>query len=88
MFDCFSVSLSESFQRRSGQPTVLVPVVSSPNNNCFGIRSSDMRTTYHMTSPPELHLANDRLNVGHASSVKDFKEQKRKQKRLAGVKKD
>ena len=43
MFDCFSVSLRrESFQCRSGQPTVLVPVVSSPNNNCFGIRSSDM----------------------------------------------
>ena len=45
MFDCFNVSLSESFQRRSGRPTVLVPVVSSPNNNCFGIRSSDMRVT-------------------------------------------
>ena len=26
----------------------------------------------HMISPPELHLVNDRLNVGHASSVKDF----------------
>ena len=32
-FDCFNVSLSESFDRRSGRPTVLVPVVSSPNNN-------------------------------------------------------
>ena len=45
MFDCFKVSLSESFQRRSGRPTVLVPIVSSPNNNCFGIRLSDMRAT-------------------------------------------
>ena len=45
MFDCFNVSLSESFQRRSGRPSVLVPVVSSSNNNCFGIRSSDMRAT-------------------------------------------
>ena len=45
MFDCFKVSLSESFQRGSGWPTVLVPIVSSPNNNCFGIRSSDMRAT-------------------------------------------
>ena len=25
-----------------------------------------------MTSPPELHLPNDHLNVGHASSVKDL----------------
>ena len=41
MFACFKVSLSESFQRRSERPTVLVPVVSSPNNNCFGIRSSE-----------------------------------------------
>ena len=46
MFACFKVSLSESFQRRSGRPTVLVPVVSSPNNNCFGIRSSDMRAIW------------------------------------------
>ena len=38
-------SLSESFKGRSGRPTVLVPVVSPPNN-CFGIRSSDMRATY------------------------------------------
>ena len=42
MFACFKVSLSESFRRRSGRPTVLVPGVSSPNNNCFGIRSSDI----------------------------------------------
>ena len=63
--------LSVSFQRRSGRPTVLVPIASSPNNNCFGIRSSDMRATY-MTSPPELHLPNDHLNIGHASSVKDL----------------
>ena len=41
MFAFFKVSLSESFQRRSERPTVLVPVVSSPNNNCFGIRSSE-----------------------------------------------
>ena len=27
MFDCFRVSSSESFQRRSGRPTFLVPVV-------------------------------------------------------------
>ena len=39
------VYLIESLQRRSGQPAVLVPVVSSPNINCFGIRSSDMRAT-------------------------------------------
>ena len=45
MFDCFKVTLSELFQRRSTWPTVLVPIVSSPNNNCFGIRSSDMRAT-------------------------------------------
>ena len=25
----------------------------------------------HMTSPPELHLANDHLNIGHASSIKN-----------------
>ena len=25
-----------------------------------------------MTSPPELHLANDHINIGHASYVKDF----------------
>ena len=25
-----------------------------------------------MTSPPELHLPNDHLNIGHASSVKDL----------------
>ena len=45
MFDCFKVYLSESFQHISGRPTVLVPVVSSPNSNCFWIWSSDMRAT-------------------------------------------
>ena len=55
VFDCFNVSLSESFQRRSGRATVLVPVVSSPNNNCFGIRHAG-----HMTIPPKLQLANNR----------------------------
>ena len=46
MFGCIKSSLSEPFQRRSTRPTVLVPIVSSPNNNCFGIRSSDMHTTW------------------------------------------
>ena len=30
------------------------------------------RHACHMTSPPELHLAYDHLNIGHASSVKDL----------------
>ena len=51
-------------------PTVLVPPCCefAKHKLC----DSDIWHASHMTSPPELHLANNRFNIGHASSVKDF----------------
>ena len=47
MFDCLTcLWASPSSAEVGARPTVLVPVVSSPNNNCFGTRSSDMHATW------------------------------------------